>query len=720
LPAVICEGEKKCLSFAHCLKAAGEAALVVGIAGIDNWRGTVGKETAGNGKKYAIKGAMPDLSLLEWQGRDVYIIFDALNSSAPNYHKSRIADRRAKRELAAELRARGAVVRVLEMPDETASGAKGIDDLLRVWGAERVLEWFRQGRANTLPQGQRIQSQGITFELQETGVMAIDDLNGGMTQAVFVCSPLAIEADTCDENEANCGRLLSFVNQRGSRRTWAMPMELLAGDGQEYRRELLSQGVILGGRKARELLAAYLSYKPSRQAVSVSHSGRYRGSFILQDQTIGAPDGLEIHLQSLQSNWLARTCGTLEEWRSEVSHYCQKNSRLAFAVSVGFAAPLLEVVQTEGGGFHFRGKSGTGKSTTQLVGGSVWGGSPDKGYLLRWRATSNGLEAVCAMHNDSLLNLDELAELDAREAGEVAYMVANGQGKLRMSKGLGLRRPFEWRLLFLSSGEISLSSHVETAQKRLRDGQEVRLVDLEADAGKGFGLFEELHGFTDGDALARHLGEASKRYYGTAIRDFLRQLVADREKVRAEFKIFLAAFRKDNLQDKANEQASRVCNRFALVAYAGKLASEYGITGWTEPEAETAAAALFQDWLSRRGVGSSDDERIIRQVRKFIEENGDARFRRIGAGMQPDERTIINRAGYLEKDSNDTATYYFSRETFRQTVCAGFDHGHAAKVLKERGWLLANHGYLFKRRDPESGAPNAAFYALTSGILDAE
>ncbi|WP_457589305.1 DUF927 domain-containing protein, partial [Legionella pneumophila] len=46
-----------------------------------------------------------------------------------------------------------------------------------------------------------------------------------------------------------------------------------------------------------------------------------------------------------------------------------------------------------------------------------------------WRSTTNGLEGLAALHNDGLLILDELSQMDPREAGEAAYLLANGQGK---------------------------------------------------------------------------------------------------------------------------------------------------------------------------------------------------------------------------------------------------------------------------------------------------
>lgn len=58
----------------------------------------------------------------------------------------------------------------------------------------------------------------------------------------WVCGPLYVEAQTFDGTGNNFGRLLRFKNTAGRWREWAMPMELLRGDGTDLRGELLAMG----------------------------------------------------------------------------------------------------------------------------------------------------------------------------------------------------------------------------------------------------------------------------------------------------------------------------------------------------------------------------------------------------------------------------------------------------------------------------------------------
>src|SRR5690606_4640071 len=179
---------------------------------------------------------------------------------------------------------------------------------------------------------------------------------------------------------------------------------------------------------------------------------------------------------------------------------------------------------SEGGGLHMRGPSSIGKSTSLLAAASVWGAPT---FVRQWRATANGLEGVAEQANDCLLILDELAQLDPREAGSVAYLLANGTGKSRASQSGEARAAKRWLTFFLSSGEISLAEHARSDGRGRRSpaGQEVRILDIEADAGKGLGLFDTLHSHPNGDALARAIKDKAAQHYGIAGPEFVRRLV---------------------------------------------------------------------------------------------------------------------------------------------------------------------------------------------------
>jgi hypothetical protein len=66
--------------------------------------------------------------------------------------------------------------------------------------------------------------------------------------------------------ENNFGRLLRFKNTAGRWRSWAMPMELLKGDGSDLRGELLAMGLELDPA-ARQTLARYLQERTPKKRI---------------------------------------------------------------------------------------------------------------------------------------------------------------------------------------------------------------------------------------------------------------------------------------------------------------------------------------------------------------------------------------------------------------------------------------------------------------------
>ena len=131
-PVIITEGEFKTLALWRLANhgVLSPRFLPLGLPGVWNWRGTVGKTTGPNGGRRDVKGVIPDLDVVVFEGRRVIIAFDA---DADTNDQVGIA----RNLLARELRMRGA--EVASVTWDVAQG-KGIDDLLANVGPEKVLE----------------------------------------------------------------------------------------------------------------------------------------------------------------------------------------------------------------------------------------------------------------------------------------------------------------------------------------------------------------------------------------------------------------------------------------------------------------------------------------------------------------------------------------------------------------------------------------------------
>jgi uncharacterized protein (DUF927 family) len=319
------------------------------------------------------------------------------------------------------------------------------------------------------------------------------------------------------------------------------------------------------------------------------------------------------------------------------------------------------------------------------------------------------------------LFLDELAQMDPRVAEETAYLLGNGTGKARMSRGISARKKLTWHLIFVSAGEVTLADHAQTAGKRTKGGAEVRLLNIEADAGAGMGLFENIYDAESADAFAQQLKNASRRFYGAPLREYLDFLVRNRAAAEKAVRNFQANFLSKHVPPGASGEVSRAAHRFGLIAAAGELATEIGITGWKAGESSSAAKRCFDNWLERRGtVGAGDIEVAIRQVKGFLEVNGASRFqpaksRKDGQG-EPIQEKIFNRAGFRLDENGEATEYLIFPEVFRGEVCAGFDYRIVAKALAARGFLQTQLPHLTKRcRLPEVGMVRV--YVLNASIL---
>jgi putative DNA primase/helicase len=318
-----------------------------------------------------------------------------------------------------------------------------------------------------------------------------------------------------------------------------------------------------------------------------------------------------------------------------------------------------------------------------LSAGSAWGGGGIRGYIRQWRATDNGLEGIAALHNDAFLPLDELSQIDAKSAANVAYMLANGSGKGRAGRGGEARRAQSWRVLFLSTGEIGLADKIaEDHGRRTTAGQQVRVLDVPADAGAGMGIFEDLHGFATAQALVNHLRRAAGSYYGVAIRPYLKIVAKTAETVVDDARLSIKEFADQVCDNESSGQVRRAAERFGLIAFAGELAVRTGILPWPEGEATDAAQVSFKAWIrDRGGDGPAEVNAAIQQIRFFIERFGSARFE--PTVQTEHDRIIPDRAGYRRDDG-----WLVLPEVWKRDLLAGFSVGSINRALIERKLLI--------------------------------
>ncbi|WP_051640632.1 DUF927 domain-containing protein [Thiomicrorhabdus sp. Milos-T2] len=559
------------------------------------------------------------------------------------------------------------------------------------------------------------------FTLEKDGVF-YEDPNDEKESKIWICSPLEVVSHQSDVDSKNWGIELKFTNDEGYTHYWPMPKSLLSGNGEEYRKQLLSMGLnIAHTNKAKSLLSQYINNcKPSKRATSVEKVGWYKGVYVLPGKTIGnLPDNERAVYQSASSSNLGfARHGSLVQWESKIGGYTAGNSRLIFAVSLALSGTLLKDLNVPGGGFHIVGGSSIGKSTINHVAVSVWG---DRSRFKTWRSTGNALEQIALVHNDNTLILDEIGEANKYEMENTVYMLANGQGKERSNKGYENRDTKTWRLLFLSNGEIDLRSMMQSIGKTPKDGQSLRIANIPADTGK-YGVFESLHGLANGSQLADKLKESAEDFHGVLGTEFLEKYVSNRTENKEKAKFYFEDFKNQN-QIEDDSQVSRVLSRFALVAAAGELACDMQIVSWDKGEALEAISRCFKAWLDDRGSGNTEAEEAINKVKNFLERHEGSRFEALQTGSslkKPDyHKDVINRAGFKNQHEGRDI-YYFFTDTFKSEVCRDINYQTALSELKAQGFLKHDVDRLDCKLPSNRNHKRSRMYAIWGSILGEE
>ncbi len=285
-----------------------------------------------------------------------------------------------------------------------------------------------------------------------------------------------------------------------------------------------------------------MNSNPSKECTCVNKAGWHGNQYAF-------PDGIVMGDEMIKGEGVfpvtqfapqgVKQKGTLEEWQDNVVVLCKKNSRLITGLGIGFGGVTLKLVNQSSGGVNYIGPSTIGKSICQLVSISIWGSEDLK---KTWRITSNALEGICALHNDSMLPLDEYGQVNAKEAGEIVYMISQGRGKDRMKSDSTLRDVKTWRVMIFSTGEHGLEAHMKDKGMKTKAGQVVRFADVPGAVANGYGCFEHIHGENTPKDFAEKLERMARTYYGNASREFVKKITENLEEAKKHLEFTIQDF----------------------------------------------------------------------------------------------------------------------------------------------------------------------------------
>ncbi len=554
-----------------------------------------------------------------------------------------------------------------------------------------------------LPYGYRVTKSGIQY----LTILKIDK-ETEVEEWTFMCSHLIVTVWTCDENDLNHGRILEYIDPKGIKKEYVMPMELLAGSGEELRKNLLSRGVCLASKvQARNKFLDYLSSsKPTAKATCVDKVGWFKKQYILPEKVYGLATE-RVFLPSHSVIQKIEYSGTIEEWQQYIGRYIVGNPILYLSACAALAAPLLPLLGEENFAIHLSGSSSIGKTTAIRVARSIWGNQ-----IHSWRTTDNAAESLARNANDGLLIFDELGEVDAKAADNMAYMLGNGSGKGRANKKGDVRPIITFRAVILSTGEVGLEGKLNDIGKTQRAGQSVRFIEVYADMGNDYGIYKTLHDFEKGEQLSDYLKQATEQYSGVIIDAWLIHLTQNKETQETIIQ-FIKALQKEWMDKfvptNANGQVARCGRKFSLLAAVGEVVTFLNFLPQHPNEAKQDAPTLgilseslnelFQSWVERRGGNNSHElTEIINRLISFINEHGSSRFENPWGKNTENtytqdiavEQKTYNRAGY-RKFEDEAWNYYFFPNIFYDEILKGKDQKTFLKELANKGAILQDN-----------------------------
>lgn len=531
---------------------------------------------------------------------------------------------------------------------------------------------------------------GAFLHILDTGLYLIKekrDEDGQLKQTrTFICNSAIILGEARSLNNDNWKRVIQFHDKDNTLHRLLIPYEHFMGEAQEALKIIANHG-LMPPRQAykKNVFINYIQDYPIEQRFRcVDRAGWHGYCFATPNKTYGNSEDEELLFHS-DSKSPYTVFGTFDEWQ-DLSRLIEPHALAVLAFSCAFSGQLVLPLGAESGGFHIYGSSTDGKSTITKAACSVWGNPK---YISKsWRTTDNALENEAELRNDSFLNLDELRQAVPKAVSDIVYMLTGGQGKARSTKAGKNRDAKQFSLMYTSTGEVTLEEHLRRGSIELDAGLLLRFAHIPSDAGKGYGVFDCINYGTAPQDVGNRINELASLHYGHAGIKWLEYLTQDKDAVMQKAQTLLDSFIEQHSHIK-NGQASRVLRRFALVATAGELATQAGITGWTQGRAFEAVAQCFNTWLGNLGNGENMEEtKTLEHIKAFFEANGTSRFEDLTVIRQADgeviRQRIHNRVGYYDPGEK---IYLVSPTMFKKEMCIGMNEANVKKALIKHGWI---------------------------------
>ena len=281
-----------------------------------------------------------------------------------------------------------------------------------------------------------------------------------------------------------------------------------------------------------------------RVVIVPDHYGWQSDNSFVFNEHIYRPNADPLHIPMRGLVNINNACiptGSLKNWQSIINMLTAKKLYEVLALSlVGFGAPLMRFTGYDGVTFHLGStESGTGKTLTLELAGSVWG------HPSKYRISKSTSDVAMKQRTGMLFSLPLISdEITAKNRTDFEWVPAfifdlsEGIGKTRMESGADKERENKtyWKTMALLSSNTHVMDYLTGARKHSSEGEMRRMLELtlskvitwEAHELESLKLLKSSYGLA-GHIYAQYLVDHA---------DTLQELINKVEtKVKAEFKL---------------------------------------------------------------------------------------------------------------------------------------------------------------------------------------
>jgi len=312
--------------------------------------------------------------------------------------------------------------------------------------------------------------------------------------------------------------------------------------------------------------------------------------------------------------------GTCKGWRDSVGGSARYSSIMIFAISAGFAAPLLYVVGRRSFTINAFAPTRAGKTVATLMGATIPGIGRIED-LINWKLTDTRLEERLPEYNDALFAIDDMETMREKSKKEkylrirnIAYNIEQGWSTGRADSYTRARSGIHerWRCIVLTSYERSVRDLATSVNMERQAGEALRLIDVPALLDGISHIFDRVSSEITGGDFVKWRKESFKKIvkgcqanHGCVLEQYIKRLIADRVKAKAYIEARIDALVNRVVREGDGDVIRDVAEKFGLIYAGGMLAIKYDLVPWTQSELGNAIIKCYKgarDLLPDDGV----------------------------------------------------------------------------------------------------------------------